>query len=130
MNKQEIQDAINWLLKENCGTSRFLTTVKNGWKIAIVFGWENCGKLDDADGDKYADGEYHIAGKVAIQPANAFMACDYDFDWVFPVNKQTGDCWDNSVLIFPDSNLDEIAKELTEHYNDILTLEIDEHGEY
>ena len=28
MNKKEIQDAINWLLKENCGTSRFLTTVK------------------------------------------------------------------------------------------------------
>lgn len=49
MNKQEIQGAINWLLKENCGTSRFLTTVKNGWKIAIVFGWENCGALDDAD---------------------------------------------------------------------------------
>lgn len=127
MNKKDIQNAIDFLLKNKCGTSRFLQVEKNGWRIAIVFGWQDEG---ENLGDEYADDNWHIACKVGIQEVNNIMQCDLDIDWQYPICKATGDCWDTSCTIYPDTNLDDLIKDLKKQYNEILKLDIDCQGEY
>lgn len=111
--------------KRDNSTYMYKTIERGGWRIAIVLGWENVG---ENMGDEYSQGDYHLSAKVAIQKTSAIMQCDYDFDWAFPIDKTTGECFDTSVLIYPDSNLEEIAKDLETYYNDVLALDIDNDG--
>lgn len=56
----------------------------NRW--AVVLGWV------DYDGD----GEYKLWGKIAYLPKNSGMS-DYDYDWMMPYDKETGEVWDTEI---------------------------------
>lgn len=56
---------------------------KNNW--AIVFGF-----IDDTD---------NVYGKIAYQPKNSIMQCDFDVDWIMPYSEETGEVYDTEMPI-------------------------------
>lgn len=69
---------------------------RNNW--AIVLGWRD-GHDENDHCCQYSVGEYHLCAKLAYQPSNSIMQCDYDIDWTMPYNEETGDVDDNEVYI-------------------------------
>ena len=59
---------------------------KNAW--AIVLGWKD---------DGYGMEDLHA--KLAYQPTNSMMQCDYDIDWLMPYDGKTMEVYDNEVTI-------------------------------
>ena len=41
-----------------------------------------------------------MCAKVAYQPYNSIMQCDYDIDWVMPYDKNTNEVWDTSTTVY------------------------------
>ena len=74
---------------------------KNDW--AIVLGWAD-GFEEDAT-DTCMDGTWRICAKLAYQPWNSIMQCDYDVDWLMPYDKETMEVDDNEISIYPDTDL-------------------------
>ena len=66
---------------------------QNRW--AIVVAW-----MDYDDNDKW-----RLYGKVAYQPVNSIMQCDYDIDWCYPTNDE-GECDDTEISISDESDID------------------------
>ena len=58
---------------------------------ALVFGW------DDED---------FILGKVAYQPVNSIMQCDYEWDWTMPYDVETGEVDDTELIITGKDDID------------------------
>ena len=79
-----------------------LDTDDNGNDWAIVLGWADGFEEDPTD--DCTDGTYRLCAKLAYQPHNSIMQCDYDIDWLMPYNKETGDVDDTELSIFPDSS--------------------------
>lgn len=59
---------------------------ENRW--AIVSAWV------DYDNDNH----WRVYAKVAFKPRNSIMD-DYDWDWVMPYDKQTGEVWDTETEV-------------------------------
>ena len=55
---------------------------------ALVFGYSDV--MDDTE---------ELRGKVAYQPANSIMQCDYDWDWTMPYDDETGEVDDTELVI-------------------------------
>ena len=87
---------------------------KNDW--AIVLGWAD-GFEEDAT-DPCTDGTWRICAKMAFQPWNGIMQCDYDIDWQMPYDKVTGEVDDNEVPIYPNTDLAETIDWLLNCYHD------------
>ena len=45
-----------------------------------------------------------MAAKVAYQPHNSIMQCDYDVDWTMPYDEETGDVWDTDITVYLNDN--------------------------
>lgn len=61
----------------------------NGNRWAIAIAWM------DYDGDD----NWRLYGKVAYQPSNSIMQCDYDIDWTMPYDEESGEVNDTETLI-------------------------------
>lgn len=59
----------------------------NDWAIVMSY--------MDYDGD----GNERLYAKVAYQPSNSIMQCDYDIDWIMPYDYNTDDVWDTEISI-------------------------------
>ena len=80
----DLKEDIEFLNREKCGCCHHLiNTTDGGRKLCIVVGWLD--GFDEApDGTSNADKTWRICGKIAYQPANSAMQCDFDVDWLFP----------------------------------------------
>ena len=87
--------------KEGC-YHWWLETDNNGNNWAIVLGWQDGYEEDDTD--ELSDGTWHLAAKVAYQPHNSIMQCDYDVDWTMPYDEETGDVWDTDTTVYLNDN--------------------------
>lgn len=73
----------------------------NDW--AIVLGWQD-GYEEDKNDDCTND-TWRICIKLAYQPSNSMLQCDYDIDWLMPYDKKTGEVYDTEYPIYPNSNI-------------------------
>lgn len=87
--------------KEGC-YHWLLGTDNNGNNWAIVLGWADGYEEDNTD--ELSDGTWHLAAKVAYQPHNSIMQCDYDVDWTMPYDEDTGDVWDTDTTVYLNDN--------------------------
>lgn len=102
---------------------RLANTNGNVW--AIVVGWAE--DDDDDDGtDKCHKVGYNVAAKIAFQPNNSMMQCDYSVDWQLPYYKESGeveDCeWYLSDKDNPSEILDSILKDWNENKDNYLKM--------
>ena len=74
----------------------------NDW--AIVLGWRDGFDADEVD--DCADGTYRLCTKLAYQPSNSLMQCDYDVDWMMPYDEDTGEVDVTEFVITPTTNLE------------------------
>ena len=86
----------------------------NDW--AIVLGWAD--GFDEREDDDCTDGTWRLCVKLAYQPWNSAMQCDYDWDWMMPYDKVTGEVDDNEVSIYPNTDLAETIDWLLNCYHD------------
>ena len=89
----------------------------NNW--AIVLGWSDDGDEDD----DYMDGTYRLCAKLAYQPHNSLMQCDYDVDWIMPYNEESGDVDDTEIPIYSDTNIKEVIDWLLDCYNTYFDID-------
>ena len=73
----------------------------NNW--AIVLGWQDGYEKDE--NDDCLDGTWRICIKLAFQPSNSILQCDYDIDWLIPYNPKTGDVYETEYPIYPNSDI-------------------------
>ena len=85
----------------------------NTW--AIVLGWGNGFEKDP--NDDCMDGTWRICAKLAFQPNNSLMQCDYDIDWLMPYNEETMEVYDNEMSIYPNTDLQEVVNWLLKCYD-------------
>lgn len=112
MNRNKLVKEFTAAVKEMCRTHgngtyywRLGSDDKNDW--AIVLGWAD-GFEEDAT-DPCMDGTWRICAKLAYQPWNSIMQCDYDIDWLMPYDEETMEVDDTEVSIYPDTNLDSVV---------------------
>ena len=113
MNKEKFIDSFTNAVKEMAQHKEgcyhwWLETDNNGNNWAIVLGWQDGYEEDDTD--ELSDGTWHLAAKVAYQPHNSIMQCDYDFDWTMPYDEETGDVWDTDITVYLNDNHKETNK--------------------
>ena len=84
----------------------------NTW--AIVLGWSNGFEPDP--NDDCMDGIWRICAKLAYQPNNSLMQCDYDVDWLMPYDEETMEVDDNEISIYPDTDLEDTIDWLLKCY--------------
>lgn len=92
----------------------YLDTDKNNNDWAIVLGWQDGFDIDKKDDCLY--GSYRLSVKLAYQPRNSIMQCDYDIDWIMPYNEATNEVYDNEISLYPDTDLDNVINWLLECY--------------
>lgn len=92
----------------------YLHTDENNNDWAIVLGWTD-GFEPDED-DDCTDGTYRLCAKLAYQPHNSIMQCDYDVDWLIPYDEETMEVDDNEVSIHQNDNAEEIVDWLLKCY--------------
>lgn len=92
-----------------------LDTDENNNDWAIVLGWQDGFEPDETD--DCMDGTYRLCAKLAYQPNNSLMQCDYDIDWLMPYDEETGEVDDNEISIDPNTNTEEIVNWLLKCYS-------------
>ena len=107
----DFKKSAEFLAREKCGTvCMYLDMDRNGQDIAIVIGWQN--GFDESEQDSFSDGKYRLCAKIGYQNRNSMMQCDYDIDWYMPWDKKTGNCIDSEIVLYEDSNFNEVLKDL------------------
>lgn len=112
MNKENIITAFANAVKDMEATHfdgtyhRHLDTDDNGNDWAIVMAYM------DYDGD----GE-SLYAKMAYQPSNSIMQCDYDIDWLIPYDEKTGEVWDTELSV-DSSNAESVINWLLDYYEE------------
>ena len=106
---KEICNDINRRLKliDGCVCMYYILDTTEKYCYALVFNIENTEEFG-----------VNILGKVARQPINSLLQCDYDFDWEFPVYKNCYDI-DNDEIGLEDS-WSEISVKTWEDVFDLL----------
>lgn len=87
-------------LTDGCVCMYYILDTTEKYCYALVFNLENSEEFGA-----------NILGKVARQPINSLLQCDYDFDWVFPYNDYCG-IDDNEISV----ETWEDVLDLLEHY--------------
>ena len=109
INKLELIEKICKAIKEmrtshDNGTYYwYLGQDDNNHDWAIVLGWQD-GYEEDKNDDCTVD-TWRICIKLAYQPSNSMLQCDYDIDWLMPYDKKTGDVYETEYPIYPNSNI-------------------------
>lgn len=100
---KRFEDAVNHMvtLKEGC-YFWWLDTDNEGNNWALVIGWQDGYEEDESD--DLSDGTWHLAAKIAYQPYNSIMQCDYDIDWIMPYDKKTNEVWDTDTTVYLKDN--------------------------
>lgn len=75
----------------------------NNW--AIVLSYQDY----DGDGEK-------LYSKLAYQPSNSIMQCDYDIDWLMPYDKDTGEVYDTELSVYSSADAKEAVTWLLDCY--------------
>ena len=88
--------------------------IDDGKRWAIVLGWSD--GFEENPKDNCTDGTWRLCAKLAYQPVNSMLQCDYDIDWVMPYNSETGEVDDNEMSIYPRYNAEEIIDWLLKCY--------------
>lgn len=88
-------------------------------------------KLANTNGNIWAivlgrtDDDY-IAVKVAFQPNNSIMQCDYSVDWLLPYDKESGEVEDCEWVLYdtdePSKVLDDVLKNWNENKTRYLEM--------
>ena len=128
MNKENLikqfQEAVEEMRKTHvdgtCHWELDVDSKRNQW--AIVLGWQD-GYEEDKE-DDCMDGTYRLCAKLAYQPTNSMMQCDYDIDWLMPYNEETGEVDDNEVSIYSGYDATEIIDWLLKCYGTYELLEV------
>ena len=102
---KRFEDAVNHMttLKEGC-YFWWLDTDNNRNDWAIVLGWADGFEEYDNEEDVLLDGTWHLCAKIAYQPHNSIMQCDYDIDWIMPYDEESGDVWDTDTTVYLNDN--------------------------
>lgn len=93
MNREQLKEQINNTInnaiesKDYFGTWYIDLGTYKGNRWAVVIAWM----------DYDEDSNYDLYMKVAYQPTNSIMQCDYDMDWEMPIIN--GDVYDTEVRI-------------------------------
>lgn len=112
---RQITKAVNDIKYCGCGTYHWILDMnddKNDW--AIVLGYNK--GYDNTEQDEFSDGEYRLCLKLAYQPNNSIMQCDYDIDWLMPYNKETGEVDDTEIAIYSLMNVEKELEWLLKQY--------------
>lgn len=120
MNKKELVkkfiSAVEDMKKTKCdGTYHWMLgrdDNDNDW--AIVLGWAD--GFDKVENDDCTDGTWRLCVKLAYQPWNSMLQCDYDIDWTMPYDEESGEVDDTEISIYPNTNLEECIDWLLEQY--------------
>ena len=72
---------------ETCGTVHWVLGNDGTRTLALVIGWLDYGK-----------GSCGLAAKIAVQPRNSIMQCDYELDWDMPY-RDDGEVYDNECAL-------------------------------
>lgn len=119
MNRKELVKQFTEAVKrmkqthEN-GTYHWNLDVYNHNQWAIVLGWAD--GFEEDPNDECMDGTYRICAKLAFQPTNSMLQCDYDIDWLMPYDENTSEVDDTEISIYPESNLENIIYYLLGQY--------------
>ena len=108
MKKTKFNGTYRWILGRDAN--------KNDW--AIVLGWAY--GFDETENDDCTDGAYRMCVKLAYQPWNSVMQCDYDLDWTMPYDEETGEVDDTEFAIYPNTNFEEAIDWLLERYTNYV----------
>lgn len=109
INKKELTEQISKAIKEmrsshaNGTYHWYLGQDDNNNDWAIVLGWQD-GYEEDKNDDCMQD-TWRICLKLAYQPSNSMLQCDYDIDWLLPYNPKTGDVYETEYSIYPNSDI-------------------------
>ena len=93
--KSKLRDDIIAIIHEalskpnDIGTWFIDLEVKNNNRYAVVISWMDYDKTN----------EYDLYAKVAYQPTNSIMQCDYDIDWLMPYDEGSGCVYDTETSI-------------------------------
>ncbi|MBO5828887.1 MAG: hypothetical protein J6R59_10620 [Paludibacteraceae bacterium] len=85
----------------------------NDW--AIVLGWAD--GFEKEENDSCTDGTYRLCAKVAYQPYNSMMQCDYEIDWLMPYDEESGEVDNTEMPIYLDTDLVGLVDWLLECYS-------------
>ena len=88
----------------------------NDW--AIVLGWAD--GFEPNEDDDCMDGTYSLCAKIAYQPYNSLMQCDYDIDWIMPYNKESGDVDETEIAIFSGCDMEYVIDWLLDCYSSYI----------
>lgn len=88
----------------------------NDW--AIVLGWADGFDIDEKD--DCTDRTWRLCVKLAYQPWNSVMQCDYDIDWTMPYDEESGEVDDNEISIYPNTNLEDAIDWLLNCYTSYM----------
>ena len=95
MNKENLTAAFANAVKDMQATHFegtyhwYLSTDDKGNDWAIVMSYMD---YDD-------DGNESLYAKLAYQPSNSIMQCDYDIDWLMPYDEETGELYDTELSV-------------------------------
>ena len=87
-----------------------LDTDENGNDWAIVMSYM----------DYDSDGNDRLYAKLAYQPSNSIMQCDYDIDWMMPYDETTGEVWDTEVSVYSADYAEKIVNWLLRSYEEYM----------
>lgn len=89
----------------------------NDW--AIVLGWSPVDDISEDELDDFCKQiGYQLAVKIAFQPKNSGMQCDYDVDWLLPYDKQgNGDVEDCEWHLSDGDNFRKVIKDVVADWN-------------
>ena len=96
----------------------YLGTDENNNYWAIVLGWLDGFEADETD--DCMDGTWRLCSKLAYQPCNSLMQCDYDIDWLMPYDEESGEVDDTEIPIYSNinmTNIEEIIDWFLEQYS-------------
>ena len=96
----------------------YLHTDENNNDWAIVLGWAD--GFEAKETDDCMDGTWRLCTKLAYQPHNSIMQCDYDVDWTMPYDEDTMEVNDNEISIYPNYNAEEIIDWLLKCYSNYM----------
>lgn len=113
---------------EGCWVYWLDRTTDKHWALVMAFN-PNC-VVDASEreyiGEQYIDGYgCQLCVKIAYQPWNSMLQCDYDIDWLMPFDSETGDVFDTEFGIREDASgnegeyLDWLAEALEETWNEL-----------
>ena len=91
----EVMKDIENLRRRGCGCIYYPFDTNDGENTwAVVFGFSGGFTENEKDADYY-----RVCGKVAYQPGNSVMQCDYDTDWFMPYDAGTQEVYDTNTEI-------------------------------